>query len=79
MATAKAAEGGFIAKLKRPFVNMGRFLREVWSELQRVVWPTHEESKGYTVVVLVTVVIVALWVAIWDYMFGSLVGLLERL
>jgi preprotein translocase subunit SecE len=76
---AKAAEGGFVSKVKRPFQSLGRFLRDVWSELQRVVWPTHEDTKGFTAVVIVAVVIVAVWVGFWDFLFGQIVGLLERL
>lgn len=79
MATAKATESGFISKIQRPFLNIGRFLREVWNELQRVVWPTHEETKGYTAVVIVAVLIVAVWVGFFDLIFGQLVGALERL
>jgi preprotein translocase subunit SecE len=79
MATPKAADSGFIMKVKRPFLNIGRFLREVWNELQRVVWPTHEETKGYTVVVIIAVVIVAVWVGFFDLTFGQIVGALERL
>lgn len=78
-AKAKAAEGGLVSKLKRPFLNLARFLREVWTELQRVVWPTHEDTKGFTAVVIVAVVIVAIWVGFWDFLFGQIVGLLERL
>jgi preprotein translocase subunit SecE len=78
-AKAKAAEGGFLSKVKRPFQNIARFLREVWNELQRVVWPTHEDTKGFTVVVMVAVAIVAVWVGFFDFFFAQIVGMLERL
>jgi preprotein translocase subunit SecE len=76
MSTAKRTEVGLLDKIKRPFLNIGKFLREVWSELQRVVWPTHEDTKGYTAVVIITVVIVAVWVGFWDLIFGKLLDLL---
>jgi preprotein translocase subunit SecE len=78
MATAKRTEAGLLNRTKRPFLNVGKFLREVWNELQRVVWPDHEETKGYTLVVMIAVVIVALWVGIWDLVFGNLLDLLIR-
>jgi len=78
MAT-KVSAGGLILRMKRPFIKLGQFLREVWQELQRVVWPSHEETKGYTMVVIITIIIVALWVGFWDLIFGELVNLLERL
>lgn len=76
MATGKAQDGGFLAKVKRPFLNIGKFLREVWNELQRVVWPTHDETYGFTVVVILAVVVVAVWVGFWDFLFSRIVALL---
>ena len=76
MATGKSQDGGFLARLKRPFLGIAKFLREVWNELQRVVWPTHEETSGFTFVVIVAVVVVAVWVGVWDFFFTKVVGLL---
>ena len=78
MATGKTQEGGFLAKLKRPFLNFAKFLREVWNELQRVVWPTHDETYGFTVVVIIAVVVVAIWVGAWDLVFGRIMELLIK-
>lgn len=75
MATGKTQEGGFLVRVKRPFLNISKFLREVYNELQRVVWPTHDETYGFTVVVIIAVMVVAAWVGIWDLVFGRLVGL----
>ena len=76
MAPSKTQNGGFVARVKRPFLNIGKFLREVWNELQRVVWPTHDETYGFTIVVIIAVVVVALWVGFWDFFFTKLVTLL---
>jgi preprotein translocase subunit SecE len=76
MATGKSQEGGFLSKVKRPFLNVAKFLREVGNELQRVVWPSHDETYGFTVVVIIAVVVVAAWVGVWDLVFGRLVGFL---
>lgn len=76
MATAKAQSVPLLTRILRPFVNFGRFLRDVHLELQRVVWPSHEETYSFTVVVIIAVTIVAAWVAILDVIFASFMHLL---
>jgi preprotein translocase subunit SecE len=66
-----------LERLKRPFRSVGRFLKEVWAELQRVVWPSHEETYAFTGVVIVAVAIVAFWVGVLDFLFTKLVGALR--
>lgn len=78
MATGKTQEVGLLTKIKQPFLGLGKFLREVWNELQRVVWPTHDETYGFTVVVIVAVIVVAIWVGVWDLVFGKFMELLLR-
>src|SRR3979490_2564809 len=36
-----------------------RFLRETYEELRKVVWPTPQELYRYTLVVIVTVIVIA--------------------
>ncbi|MBP2476105.1 preprotein translocase subunit SecE [Crossiella equi] len=38
-----------------PFKRIGRFFREVFSELRKVIWPTRKQLVTYTAVVLVFV------------------------
>jgi preprotein translocase subunit SecE len=76
MATGKGPSSGLLERLKRPFMSLSKFLREVMNELQRVVWPSHEETYGFTVVVIIAVVITAIWVGFWDYLFSNIVTLL---
>jgi len=64
-------------RITRPFKSMWRFLREVWWELQRVVWPSHEDTMGFTGVVIVAVIIVSLWVGLLDLIFTNLVTALR--
>ena len=66
-----------VARVKRPFQNFARFLREVWAELQRVVWPSHEETYSYTAVVIIAVVVVAIWVGFLDLIFTTIVQALH--
>ncbi len=43
-----------------------RFLRETFEELRKVVWPTPQELYRYTLVVVVTVTVIALFIAAVD-------------
>ena len=76
MAPSKTQDSGLLSKVKRPFLNLAKFLREVWNELQRVVWPSHDETYGFTIVVIIAVVVVAAWVGFWDFFFTKVVALL---
>jgi len=73
MATTGTAKVGLGARVKRPFQTISRFLRDVWSELQRVVWPSHEETYSYTAVVVIAVAVVAVWVGLLDLICSSIV------
>ncbi len=77
MAMSKGWSGGLLVRLTRPFTNTWNFLREVWQELHRVVWPSHEDTYTFTVVVLIAIFIVAVWVGTLDMILTKLVGLLR--
>ena len=77
MAMSKAWTGSLLDKLVRPFTNTWSFLREVWQELHRVVWPSHEDTYTFTVVVLIAIFIVAAWVGTLDMILTKLIGLLR--
>ena len=77
MAGPKAQKTSFLNRLAGPFVNSWAFLKDVYSELQRVVWPSHEETYSFTVVVIIAVAIVALWVGVLDLFFTKLMTLLR--
>ncbi len=59
--------------------RIGRYFREVRSELRKVVWPTRRELVTYTVVVLVTVAVVSLFLGLVDIAVSELLTLLVRL
>jgi len=50
-----------------------QFLREVRGEMRKVAWPTRPEVINYSIIVLITVVLVMAVVAGLDYVFGSLI------
>jgi preprotein translocase subunit SecE len=66
-----------LARLTGPIKAIGRFLKDVWSELQRVVWPSHDDTYAFTGVVIVAVAIVAAWVGVLDLIFTRVVGALR--
>jgi preprotein translocase subunit SecE len=49
----------------------GRFLREVYEELRKVVWPTGPELYRYTLVVLFTVALLGGFIGGTDYVLGE--------
>jgi preprotein translocase subunit SecE len=50
-----------------------RFLRETLQELRKVVWPTPQELYRYTLVVVVTVVVIAGFIGLADFAVGEVV------
>lgn len=50
-------------------------MREVWVELKKTSWPTYDDIKKSTAVVLAAVAIVTLWIGGLDYFFGKIRGL----
>jgi preprotein translocase subunit SecE len=47
-----------------------RFLREVYEELRKVVWPTGAELYRYTLVVIFTVILLGTFIGGTDYLLG---------
>ena len=45
-----------------PEFGVFRFLRETFEELRKVVWPTPQELYRYTLVVVVTVGVIAMFI-----------------
>ena len=54
------------------------FVKEVQVEIRKVSWPTRQELRDSTLVVIATVMIVAAYVGIVDRVLGAAVGLLFR-
>jgi preprotein translocase subunit SecE len=49
-----------------------KFLREVYEELRKVVWPTAGELYRYTLVVIFTVAVLGLFIGGADYILGEI-------
>lgn len=59
------SETGQVSPLKH-------FLREVMAELKKTNWPTRNELVKYTVVVVMTIVIVAVYLYLADLVIGQI-------
>ena len=51
--------------------GVGQFLRDVYEELRKVVWPTGGELYRYTLVVIVTVIILGVFIGSTDYFLAE--------
>ena len=51
----------------------GQFVREVRSELRKVVWPTRAETINYSIIVLVAIVLLTALIAGLDWAFSELI------
>ena len=58
-------------KEKKPslLARLMRFIREVWAELRKVIWPTRKQMITYTTVVLVFVAFMVALVYLLDFVF----------
>ena len=68
-AVASARRSATVEKRQRTGVR--QFLKEVRQELRKVDWPTRQETIAYTVVVLVSVVVLTSFVFGLDYGFSK--------
>ena len=80
MADKTEKKPGFVARAKTAVKNFGarvsKFFRDTKSELKKVVWPSKEDVKTNTIVVLVTVAIAAVVMILLDAIFGGILGLI---
>lgn len=71
---------GFLARLgngvKNGVTGTFLFIRDSVNELKRVRWPNRKELTSYTIVVLVTVIIVAIYFTLLDLGISNLVQLI---
>ena len=58
---------------KEERTSPGQFFKEVRSELRKVAWPTREELTRYSIIVLVTIVVLTLFVTVLDWVFLKVV------
>ena len=67
------ARGPKKARRPGPIGRVTTYVRQVASELRKVIWPTRKELVTYTSVVLVFVAIMVSLVAVFDFAFTKAV------
>ena len=61
------------APTKKERTKPRQFLKEVIAELKKVAWPTRQETIAYSIVVLVSVVVIATLIFGMDFVFTEAV------
>jgi len=72
-ATTTARRSAAPTEGKKKRTGVRKFLKEVRQELSKVDWPSRRELVSYTVVVLVTVVVMTSLVFGLDFVFSKLI------
>jgi preprotein translocase subunit SecE len=50
--------------------RLQRFVQATWQELQKVTWPTPQQARNLTVVVLAVSAAVSVYIAVFDVIFS---------
>jgi preprotein translocase subunit SecE len=61
------------APTKKERTKPRQFIKEVIAELKKVAWPTRQETIAYSIVVLVSVVVIAALIFAMDFVFTEAV------
>ena len=63
---------------KKPgiFARMGKWFRDMKSELKKVQWPTRKQTINNTLIVIACVIVVGIFIALFDYVAGEAIRLL---
>ena len=66
---------------KKPgfFSRIGKWLKEMKSELKKVQWPTRKQTVNNTLIVIACVVVVGLFIWVFDFIAGSAIDVLLTL
>ena len=63
-------------KISQIFQNLINFIKEARAELKKVTWPNRKELISSTVVVMITVVLVAIYLGLIDLLFSRVVTII---
>ena len=53
------------------FARVGKWLKDMKSELKKVQWPTRKQTINNTLIVIACVIVVGVFIWIFDYIAGS--------
>lgn len=54
--------------------KLGKFFREVRAELKKVNWPDRKELVSSTIIVVISVIVIAAFIGVVDLVFSGLLG-----
>jgi len=69
-ATSKT-EQSFFTRVIDPIIG---YLRDTRAELRKVTWPTREEARNLTLIVLGAVAVMSIVLGVADLLFGEIMG-----
>ena len=58
------------------FARAGKWFRDMRSELKKVQWPTRKQTINNTLIVIVCVIVVGIFIALFDFVAGEAIRLL---
>lgn len=61
-----SAEGFFLFRWAR---SAKTFVRDSAAEMKRVIWPTWDELKNYTYLVVFVILVIAAWLGLFQFIF----------
>ena len=77
----KAKKDKKVDKKAKPglFARVGKWLKDMKSELKKVQWPTRKQTINNTLIVIACVIVVGVFIWIFDYIAGSAIDVLLTL
>lgn len=58
------------------FARIGKWLKEMKSELKKVQWPTRKQTVNNTLIVIACVIVVGIFIWIFDFIAGNVIDFL---
>ena len=72
-------EGGFTKREERAMIKKTKlFYNEVQSEMKKVSWPTREELTESTVIVMISVAVLAVFIGVVDFVLSRMIPVVLR-
>jgi preprotein translocase subunit SecE len=69
-AVEKKDKPGFVKRVGNSFKRVGRFFKNMWSEMKKVSWPTSSKLFNNTLIVIAVIVIFAVIIFVLDKFFA---------
>jgi len=65
-------------KLKKIFAGIAKYIKSVHTEAKRISWPSKQELKSSTIIVLITLIVVTFYLWLCDNLFYRLFALIPK-